>query len=315
MKKIILVILCTIPSLRLLAQDNRPLFVIDGKQVMTGNTYPFPIIRTEDIANITVVKSQDALIKYGNAGCSGVVEITLKKGVELISYDQLLDSFHINPADKVLPAFMDKYYIRDKQHCYTLEKLIKSVSLIDSGSQRFIRISTIETSFLYIRGKNYYLVNGIKIDADCITFIDPVAVRCVTYLKTDDARKIYGKDLWSNILIYLDKESDLESLSYFYEKFHIPTGARNWPLFYAGTDRELSTDAFFAMPSMVKEMRANTKEMRVDVFSNVQPAQTKMLEQKIQKIKMKGEANIQIRSICMIGRQTLLQQYAKNDCY
>lgn len=223
MKKFILFILCTTLSFGLLAQQgNNPLFVINGRQVMIGNSSPFSVIRAEDIADFAVIKNQAALIKYGNAGRSGVIEVTLKKGVELISYDQLLDSFHVKAADKALPVFMDKYYIRDKQHFYTLKKLIKDVSVIDSGSQRFIRISMVAPSMLNIRGyNNYCLANGMKTDADCIDFIDPVAV-----LNDDEARGVYGKEEWSNVVIYLNNDSVLESLRYFYDKFHIAAGAR-----------------------------------------------------------------------------------------
>ena len=313
MKKFILFILCATASFGLFAQDSNPLFVINGKQVTMGNSSPFSIIRAEDIANITVVKDQAALIRYGNAGRSGVIEITLKEGIELISYDRLLDSFHIKAADKALPAFMDKYYIRDKQRFYTLEKQVKNVSVVDSGSQKFIRISMAEPSMLNIRGKNYdnyYLVNGIKADADCIDFIDPAAVRSMAYLNDDEARKVYGKEKWSNVVIYLNNDSCFEPRGYFYDKFHIADNARDWPLFYAGTDKELNADAFFAMPSMVRNIQVNEKEMRVDIFSNEQPAQTEALKQRIQNLTMKHENNRQIR-ICTISRHALLQQYVK----
>lgn len=308
MKRLLLAILCCLFVHSLHAQSNKPIFIVEGHRM---SSYMLSFLPSEKIQSITVLKEEQAKAKYGEAGSiNGMIEVKFKNKMPFLSYAQLLDSFAIPCADKHLPAFINKYFLRDKKNFYALKNQIKNVLVETVDNRKIIRIFTVRKYDPYNTATGNYMINGEIANGNSIDFINPDAVKSVAKLNYDEAGEIYGHSTPNTVTIYLNNNDSVKPLSYFYDKFLIPAEAQDWPLFYASTDNEIAPSNFVAMPSMVKNMQVNKLEMKVEIEATPIQSGVKTLAQKIKE-------NSQLRGlrgpimICVISRQSFFQQYVK----
>ena len=80
--------------------NNSPLFVVDGKVVGKGKDEILDL-QPDDIESINVLKDKAATDKYGDQGKEGVVEITMKAGVQH-QYKEIPTEKKVNPALEIV---------------------------------------------------------------------------------------------------------------------------------------------------------------------------------------------------------------------
>ena len=81
------------------------LYIINGKP--TTDKYFMNAIAANDIENLQILKDASATAIYGARAANGVIVITLKPKVKLLSYAQLLKKFKVKKGDRHYVAYID----------------------------------------------------------------------------------------------------------------------------------------------------------------------------------------------------------------
>jgi hypothetical protein len=108
---------------------NTPIYILKTSKRDSVQTSAVSGILPIDIDSITVYKIPGFLPLYGRRAENGVVVIQLKKGVELLNFSQLLNTFNIPASKRNLPAFLDSTIVYQSQNAYFEAAAIKYIKI------------------------------------------------------------------------------------------------------------------------------------------------------------------------------------------
>lgn len=100
------------------------LYIINGKP--TTDKYFMNAIAANDIENLQILKDASATTIYGARAANGVIVITLKPKVKLLSYAQLLKKFKVKKGDRHYVAYIDNEAINTHEF-YAAASWIKEI--------------------------------------------------------------------------------------------------------------------------------------------------------------------------------------------
>jgi len=106
---------------------NEPLYIINGKII--GNSKVLNLVAAQDIENLEVLKNAASTAIYGIRGANGVILITLKKDVKLLSYEKLLKKFKVRKKDRQYVPYIDNQPINNTNEFYASPNKIKAINL------------------------------------------------------------------------------------------------------------------------------------------------------------------------------------------
>lgn len=123
--------------------SNPPLYVVNNIVLSGVNVMEY--IRPTGVEAVNVLKDGSATEKYGSSGKNGVIEISLKKEVQLWSLEALLENFKIKKRDQNLPVFIELKRLVGYNDFYIASDMVKNVEVIEtkgksSAEQRFIKV-------------------------------------------------------------------------------------------------------------------------------------------------------------------------------
>lgn len=123
--------------------SNPPLYVVNNIVLSGVNVMEY--IRPAGVEAVYVLKDRPATEKYGVNGKNGVIEITLKKDVQLWSLEELFKNFRIKKRDRNLPVFIELERLVGYNDFYIASDMVKNVEVIASkgelsSQERFIKV-------------------------------------------------------------------------------------------------------------------------------------------------------------------------------
>lgn len=122
---------------------NQPLYVVNNIVLNGGNVMEY--IRPTGVEAINVLKDGSATEKYGASGKNGVIEISLKKEVQLWNLEELFKNFKIKKRDWNLPVFIELKRLVGYNDFYIASDMVNNVEVIAtkgklSAQERFIKV-------------------------------------------------------------------------------------------------------------------------------------------------------------------------------
>ncbi len=114
---------------------NEPLMVVDGIPIADSKAF-MALMNPKDIEKIEILKDASSTAIYGYRGANGVILVTLKKDVKLISLTKLLKRFKVNKNYRQYSAFVENEKINYPNEFLASAKWIKEIiSLNRSNGQ------------------------------------------------------------------------------------------------------------------------------------------------------------------------------------
>lgn len=104
----------------------KPVFLIDGKAVPSEY---INFISPNSIESIHVLKGKDAAERF-STGAEGVVDIKLRKGSEILTYQQLVQKYQLDPS---LQLVANKQLVKDRQNFIIDKAMITSVQTLSES--------------------------------------------------------------------------------------------------------------------------------------------------------------------------------------
>ncbi|MFD2872793.1 hypothetical protein ACFS5N_09960 [Mucilaginibacter ximonensis] len=102
------------------------------------------VLADSDIAEINVIKGEQALKYYGEKGSKGVIILAIMKTTNTFNTHALLDKFHVAKKNQRLPVKLDNITLDNPYDLYFSASKIKSIWVMNDkhGKPQFISINT-----------------------------------------------------------------------------------------------------------------------------------------------------------------------------
>jgi len=113
---------------------NPPLYLINGKKTL--NVLTLNAIYPGDIENLVVSKDKKQVEKYGYEAKNGVIEVTLKKNIKLLTVNEVLKKFKIKKQDYSLPIYVNERVLENRHDFYLANNKIANVQVISYDSKQ-----------------------------------------------------------------------------------------------------------------------------------------------------------------------------------
>lgn len=147
-------------------ENDKKLYVLDEKEISKSELTK--IYSKETISSLNVLKSKDAIKKYGNKGINGVVEVSSKD--KNINNDSEGKTYNFTPiVDSVNPK----------------KAIIKYPNEDSNASQTSYSNSVFKDSTIII-------IDGKKVDNGELKKLNPDNIKSMTVLKDKTAKQVYG---------------------------------------------------------------------------------------------------------------------------
>jgi len=173
----------------------KPIYIIDGIKLLNSESIA-DRLHPGSIAEITVLKNEDAIKLFGIEAANGAIVIKTR------SKDQIVK---LNPEqkDSILPKENDVNNAENfKTYNTTSEKGIAITSLNDKPN---IIIRGIGNRTLPDYNDAVYIVDGEKIDKDDVNLINPNTIKSISILKKANAIAQYGPQASNGVVIIITK--------------------------------------------------------------------------------------------------------------
>lgn len=102
----------------------KPILLLDGKALSSDYINN---INPNSIESINIFKGKNALEKFGIGEKEGVIDIKLKPGATILTYQQLMEKYSLNPT---LQLVANKQLLKERQNFVIDSSLIMSVQTL-----------------------------------------------------------------------------------------------------------------------------------------------------------------------------------------
>lgn len=174
----------------------KPIYIIDGVKHLNPGSITASLL-PGSIAEITVLKNEDAIKLFGIEAANGAVVITTRA-----KKDQIVK---LNPQqkDSILPEEKGiNNAINFKADDTTSEKGIAITSLNDKPN---ITIRGLGNRSSTNYNEAVYIIDGVKVDKDDVTLINPNTIKSISILKKENAITQYGTQAYNGVVIITTK--------------------------------------------------------------------------------------------------------------
>lgn len=175
----------------------KPLYAVDGIKQNPQADFNITGLKSGNIEEVKVLKSEEAVKLYGLEAIDGAVLITTKLGKNKASNLELenkLKSLNLNERISTL---------RD------ISFTPKNTNQTDSAK------NNVQLGLVFRGGRSYvdnpnepvYVVDGDKVEKEFIKFLSPESIKSVSILKNNDATTLYGAQAINGVVIITTKKS------------------------------------------------------------------------------------------------------------
>ncbi|MDZ4064299.1 MAG: TonB-dependent receptor plug domain-containing protein, partial [Coriobacteriia bacterium] len=158
------------------ADDQKPLIVVNGE--IKKPAFDISNYSPESIQSISVLKGEKALLKYGDKGNNGVIEITLKEGAQIIDVK----------TEKIVKTKENGNKKEERR-----ELRVRGVSPIIINSSDSVKSEIRIRSTGNFQNPIYVIDGEIMKEGDDINKIKPENIASITVLKDKSAVEKYGE--------------------------------------------------------------------------------------------------------------------------
>jgi hypothetical protein len=128
-----------------------PLIVVNDKMIIKN--YNRFVYSDKSVDDFVILRSEEAVNRFGEKGKAGAILIKLKAGTKLFNINDLINHYKIEQKESNLPVCLNDYYVSDPHNLIVDASLISSVVVREgtflaganeqSDHQRFLDIQTI----------------------------------------------------------------------------------------------------------------------------------------------------------------------------
>ena len=174
----------------------KALYIIDGvKQINPGSIAEG--LHPDSIAEMTVLKNEDAIKLFGIEAANGAIVITTRSKKDQIA--KLIQE----QKDSLLPKGKGiNNGVNFKTYNTTSEKGIAITSLNDKPN---ITLRGLGNRSLPNYNDAVYILDGEKVDKDDVNLVNPNTIQSISILKKDSAITQYGPQAYNGVVIITTK--------------------------------------------------------------------------------------------------------------
>ena len=173
------------------AVESQPLIVIDGNKQYFRGTSSLSAMDPNAIESINILKDSTALMKYGNEGFSGVIEIKTKEG-----YTIPKDKGNLKPDSSLsLNRKVTGFFIKPAGSTNSSTPLN-----VDAAAKRFLLFKDNDK-----KAQPIYVVDGKEVSG--IEKLDQNTIESVTVIKDANTSKQYSVNAKNGVVIITTKKS------------------------------------------------------------------------------------------------------------
>jgi|GEM_PF-1307385 len=172
----------------------KPIYAIDGVKQTSNSDFAISKFEADSIAEIKILKDDDAILLFGQEAVNGVILVTTKSGKNSASNLEMERKLSLLPGRKSISKI-------------TNLKITKLPAKTDS-------LSVTDTPKIIIRGLEkgvnsfddvVYILDGQKIDKNGMDWINPEIIQSIVILKKDSAIAKYGPQAANGVVIITTK--------------------------------------------------------------------------------------------------------------